>query len=203
MVEPDLDGKPQMRADARAKVAEQLSPIAAANRQLADKLETLTALKVEFLAGKLPKKPDILGLQIGTDRWKPSDFEMRKWARYVAGVEDPGGIEERLASGQVSLEDREVMQKVYPERLAEITRQIMEGLPAVTKLSHERKLALSILTGVAVVPSMDPRIRAVLQGTYADQTPPEGGPPGPVAQANFGSVTKSAPEPTPAQSRSS
>ena len=62
-------------------------------------------------------------------------------------------------------------------------------------------VALSMLTGVPVVASMDPRIMEVLQGTFAEEAGPDGT--GPKAKPNFGSVSKSAPEPTPAQARSS
>ena len=36
---------------------------------------------------------------------------MRTWARYVAAVEDPGGVEERLAAGTVTPEDAEKLLK--------------------------------------------------------------------------------------------
>lgn len=197
------DGKAQMRPEARQALGERLAPIAVTNPILADQLETLIARRIAFLADKLPRRPDILGVQVGPDKWQPGDMAMRKWARYVAAVEDPGGIEERLAAGAVSPEDAEVMREVYPERLREITQQIVAQLPQLRgQLPYERKLALSIMTGVPVVAAMDPRIMGVLQGNYAEQAPAEDGPPGPVATPQFGSVSSdSAPDPTPAQRR--
>lgn len=191
-----LDGKPVMRETARAELADRLKGIAALDPHLADKLETIAARRIEFLAEKLPRRPDIAGIPIGPDRWQPSDMAMRKWARYVAGVEDPGAIEERLSHGTVSVEDAEVMREVYPERLAELTRQIVDQMPSVRMLPYQKRLALSVLTGVPVVAAMDPRIRDVLQSTFAGEAEP------PIATPQFGSVSaKSAPEPTPAQSR--
>lgn len=203
-VMPGPDGKAVMRPDARQALGDRLQPVAVTNPKLADMLETLIARRLTFLADKMPRRPDILGNQIGPDRWQPPDMEMRKFARYVAAVEDPGAIEERLASGTVSPEDAEVMREVYPERLREITQQIVAQLPQLRgQLPYERKLALSIMTDVPVVAAMDPAILHVLQGTFAAETPEDGKPPGPVAKAQFGSVSaKSAPEPTPAQSRS-
>lgn len=197
----DETGKPRMTEAARMEVADRLKAVGVLSPGIADQLEALAARRIEFLASKLPKRPDVAGIQIGPDRWRPSDMEMRKWARYVAGVEDPAGIEERLADGAVSVEDAEVMREVYPERLAELTRQIVEQLPTVrATLPYQRKLALSIMTGVPVVAAMDPRILGTLQETFAEEAGPDGE--GPKAKPNFGSVSKSAPEPTPAQQRS-
>ncbi len=180
---------PQMRPEARAQMAERLKPIASMNAILADRMETLAARRLEFLAARLPRKPELDVMQIGPDRWQPSDMEMRTFARYAAAVEDPGAIEERLAAGRVSPEDAEVMREVYPERLAELTRQIVEQLPALQKsLPYHRRLALSILTGVNVDPSMHPEVLAVLQSAFEEEAAPDGGAVPAQSKPQFGSV---------------
>ena len=183
------DGAPVLRRDARARVAERLAPIGATDPVLADRLETMQARRVEFLARKLPKRSDASALRVGPDLWQPSDFEMRGWARYVAAVEDPAGIAERLASGAITHEDAEVMREVYPEMLADLTRQVLERLPTLrATLPYQRRVALSLLTGVAVDPAMDPRILRVLQGSFANEPGTEGGTQAPTPKAQFGSV---------------
>lgn len=197
------DGSTVMRPQARQAMAAQLAPIRAASPIMADRMETLAARRLEFLASKLPRRADLGTLQTGPDRYQPSDLEMRTFARYAAGVEDPGGIEERLAAGQITPEDAQVMREVYPERLAEITRQIVEQLPTLRQtLPYPRRLALSILTGVAVDAAMHPRVLAVLQSQYASEEGSAGGTQAPRAQAQFGSV-KSTDKATPAQERAS
>lgn len=197
------DGSTVMRPQARQAMAAQLAPIRAVNPIMADRMETLAARRLEFLASKLPRRPDLGTLQAGPDRYQPSDLEMRTFARYAAGVEDPGGIEERLAAGQITPEDAQVMREVYPERLADITRQIVEQLPTLrATLPYQRRLALSILTGVAVDASMHPRVLAVLQSQFAAEEGTDGGTQAPRAQAQFGSV-KSTDKATPAQERAS
>jgi hypothetical protein len=132
--------------------------------------------------------------------WQPSDIEMRTWARRVAGVEDPHGIVERLASGEVTPEDAETMRAVYPEMYADIQHQIMSQLGELrAKLPFQRRLAMSIFSGVPVDPCLDPRVLAALQGTFAGEQGTEGGTQAPKAQPAFGSVSK--PAPTPAQER--
>ena len=194
------DGRPKMRRGARARVAASLSPIAAVDPVLADRIESMQARKIEFLASRLPRRPDMGVIQTGADTWQPSDMEMRAWARYVAAVEDPAGIEERLLDGSLTPEDAEVMREVYPEMLADLTRQILEKLPELQEsLPYERRLSLSILTGVPVDPAMHPQVLAVLQGTFTREGGTDGGVHGPIPQPQFGSVKNQ--EATPSQQR--
>jgi polyhydroxyalkanoate synthesis regulator phasin len=203
LVEPGPDGKAVMREDARAKVAERLAPIGTQFPMLADALEEIAARRATFLADRLPRKPDAFAYQLGPDKWQPSDMDMRKWARYVAGVEDPGSIMDRVVDGSVSPEDAEVMREVYPEMLADLQHQILEqGSSATKAIPYQRRLALSRLTGIPVDASMEPGILRVLQASFSNEEGTEGGTQEPRAQPQFGSVSRSLPEPTPAQRRS-
>lgn len=200
LVEHGPDGKTMMREDARARVAQHLGPIGTQFPQLADALEELAARRVTFLADRLPKKPDMFANQLGPETWRPSDMEMRKWARYVAGVENPDTIMDRVVTGGVSPEDAEVMRKVYPEMLADLQQQIFEQAGTAKKtIPYQRRLALSRLTGIAVDPLMDPRILNVIQTAHKAEEGTEGGTQGPRAAPQFGSISR--PEPTPAQRR--
>jgi hypothetical protein len=194
------DGKATMRPEARGRVADRLAPIRAFDPLAADRLETLAARRIEFLADKMPRRPDMAGMPLGKDMWQPSDMAMRQWARYVAAVEDPGGIEERLTGGTVTPEDAEVMREVYPERMADITRQIIEQLPTLRQsLPYHRRIALSVFSGVPVDAAMDPRVLRVLQGAFKSEQGTEGGTKAPQSAPQFGSVK--AETATPAQHR--
>ena len=199
-VEPLPDGTVQTRRSTREQIAARLRPIAAVHPVMADRLESIAAARLEFLASKLPRRPDVGGMPIGPDKWQPSDMEMRTWARYVAAVEDPHGVVERLASGSITPEDVEAIQTVYPELHADITRQIVEQLPTLrTNLPYQRRLALSMFSGVPVDPALDPKVLRILQGSFTDEEGSERGTQAPMPQPAFGSVSKQ--EPTPAQQR--
>ncbi len=115
-------------------------------------------------------------------------------------VEDPGGIEERLASGQVTPEDAEVMREVYPERYANIVASIVEQLPKLRgTLPYSRRLALSIFSGVPVDAAMNPRILSVLQQTYTTEEGSEQGTQAPKPKPAFGSVKSQ--DATPSEQR--
>lgn len=193
-------GKPVMRTEARMAMAANLDPIRVADPLLADRLETLAARRLEFLADKLPKRPELDNIQIGPDNWQPSEMEMRTFGRYAAAVEDPGGIEERLASGQTTPEDGEVMREVYPERYAAMVAGIVEKLPTLrANLPYARRLALSIFSGVPVDAAMNPRILSVLQSSYTTEEGTDGGEHGPVPKPAFGSVKSQ--DATPSEKR--
>lgn len=195
------DGVPRMRPEARQRMAEKLAPLRMLQPLLADRIETLAARRLEFLAGKLPRRPELTSLPTGPDRWQPSDMQMREWARYAAAVEDPDGVEARLVSGGITPEDAEAMREVYPERMEAIKMDILAKLPTLKKqLPYNRRLALSIFSGVPVDPAMNPKILRVLQSAFADEPGSEGGTMAPQASPAFGSV-RSMEKPTQAQER--
>lgn len=198
------DGKVEVRPEARQAIADRLLPVRAVDPIGADKLETIAARRLQFLASKLPRRPDASGFRFGgKDLWQPSDFEMRTFARYAAAAEDPHGVMERVAAGMVTPEDAETMREVYPELLADFTTEVSTRIPELRKaLPYKRRLAMSILTGVPVDPAMDPAIMRVLQASFEKEPGTEGGIQAPRAQAQFGSV-KAESSPTPAQERGS
>lgn len=198
------DGSVQMRPEARLAMAKQLDPIRAVNPLLADQIETTVARKIAYQSSKLPRHPEVGGLQVGPDNWHPSEMQMRSWARTVRACEDPGGVEERLIHGNMTPEDAEAYRTVYPERFAALQQAIFQAAPTLSKtLPMKRKIALSIFTGVPCTPSMQPNVLARLQATYATEPGSAGGTQSPTAQPRFGAMgsLKSSDKPTPAQQR--
>ncbi len=196
------DGVLAMRPEARQAMAARISPIRAHQPLLADQMETVGARRLVYLAGKLEKRPDLGVMQTGPDTWKPSELGMRTWARHAAAVEDPGGVEERLAHGTITPEDAEAYNAVYPERAAHLKQLIIEQLPTLkAALPYKRRLALSIFAGVPVDAAMAPSILHVLQSSFTSEPGTEGGMQAPKASPQFGSVKKSVPQPTPADTR--
>lgn len=196
----DPSGIPVMRPEARERLAQRFDGLRGEDPIAADKLETLAAKRLTFLASKLPRKPDVAGLGTGPDRWQPSDMLMRAAARYMIAVEDPIGVVERLATGQITPEDAEAMREVYPEMYADIRQQIITQLPTLrATLPYHRRLALSIFSGAPVDPAMHPRIIKVLQASFSDEPGTEGGTQSPTPQPQFGSVRNQ--EATPSELR--
>jgi hypothetical protein len=169
-------------------MAARLAPLKASSPILADRIETIAAAKLAFLSSIMPRKPDIHGIPTGPDHWTPSDLQMRSWARSVSAAEDPHGVEERLVHGTVTPEDAAAYHAIYPERAEALKQQILTELPKLQKsLPYARRLSLSIFSGVAVDPAMDPAILRVLQSGFAND---DGSPMtnAPMPSPQFGSV---------------
>jgi hypothetical protein len=194
-------GVPVMRPEARQMMAAQLAAIRATSPMLADRIETVGARRMEYLAGIMPHLPDYGVMQLGPDRRRIPDLQMRSFARSVAAVEDPHAALARVAGGNFVPEDANAIRAVYPELLADFTQQIVAKLPTLQKtLPYKRRLALSMLTGVPVDVAMTPAVLREIQGMYAAEPGTAGGTQAPVAQAQFGSVQRTDPG-TPAQRR--
>ncbi len=198
------DGSTVMRPDARVAMAGMLDGVRHVNPVLADQLETLQARKTAYYAQIAPKKPEPAALQIGPDTSRPSDMAIRQWARAVRAGEDPASVEERLARGYCTPEEAHCFQTLFPARHAELVREIFTAAPHVTKTwSMGKKVALSIFSGVAVTPAMQPNVIAVLQSTFNVEPGSAGGTraPGPAPRfGSFGSV-RDIDKPTPSQAR--
>lgn len=194
------DGTTVMRPEARREMSKKLAPLRVMNPLLADKVETAAARRVEFLAAKLPKRPDLVSLRVGPDTWRPSDFEISKFARYANAAENPAAVLERVADGTVTPSDAEALRSVYPEMYQSMRAQIIENLGALQKtLPYEKRLALSILFDAPVDPSMSPMMIRRLQSSFQAEPGTQGGTMPPNAEPISGSI--STPEPTPAQKR--
>lgn len=193
-------GNVVMRPAAREKIAARLADVRAIDPIVADRMETGLVRKYEYLASMLPRAPDVAGRRIGPSTWRPSEMKIRAWARIAHAVEDPIGVVERLAGGSISPEEAQAFRAVYPELHREIQEQIWAQLPSLrATLPYQKQIALSIFSGVAVSPAMDPRVRRVLQASFAAEPASEGGTQAPRPQPQFGSVR--AEQPTPSQER--
>lgn len=200
------DGTLQMRPEARQAMAQRLAPFAAVNPLLADKIETAAARKVVYMSSKIPKRPEIDGMQIGPDTWKPSDLAIRSWARTVRACEDPHSVEMRLAQGVCTPEESEAYRVCYPERYQAMQLAITTAAPKLSKtLPISKKVALYVFSGVPTMPALQPNVLKVLQSNFAVEPGTAGGSAAPKPLPSFGALgsMKALDKPTPAQQRGS
>lgn len=184
---------PKVRSGVRKAIAAKLAPLALTAPVTADRIESQKVKELLFAYAKMPRTT-----QLGMTSIPPDDLAMRSWARTVAAMEDPGGIEERLADGTITVEDAEVMRELYPARMAEVMGRIMAKL-GTSRLSYEKRLDLSLLTGEPVDASMMPEMIQALQSDFVEEEGSEGGTEAPKPQPAMGSIAR--PQGTPAQER--
>lgn len=191
-------GKPIVHLEAKKQIRESLTGIRALSQAVGEGIENVKVRGLEFLAEKLPKRPSYLEMITGPERWRPSSFQIASFARYMVAVEDPASVVERLADGSITPEDAEALKVVYPEMYQEIQTDILMRLPELQKtLPYERRLALSIFSGIPVDPAMNKNVVEMLQSIYANEPGTEGGTQPPKPNPQFGSVRNE--EPTRAQ----
>lgn len=190
-------GAIRMTPAARERVYEQLEPVRLLNIELADKIESHVARRVEFLARVMPKRPDAAGPQ-----WRPSDTQLREFARYVQVVEEPMTVLARARAGTITSQDVEALREVYPAVYSRVQQEaLMQTAKLRDKLTSQQRIAMSMLTGTPIDPALHPAILAQLQASFTFEPGTAGGTQAPAPQPQFGSVSK--PNPTPAQDRSS
>lgn len=198
----DANGTPRLRPEARAKMAAQLRGLRATDPIAADRIETLAARRIEYLSALIPRRPDFGTPNFGNDGYKPSDLEMRSYARSIAAAEDPSGVEERVINGTVTPEDAAAYWAIYPERGQHFKMQYLNAVSGkAERPSLRQRIAFGMFAGVPVDPSMHPTVLAALQAPFAAEPGTEGGTQAPKASPQFGSIKKSPDAPTPAQTR--
>lgn len=198
------DGSVQMRPEARQALAAKLDPIRTVNPVLADKVEDVAARRVAYVSSKIPRQPDIAGLQLGPNKWQPSDMEIRAFARTVRAAEDPHSVEQRLAQGTVTPDEAAAYRAVYPERFAQLQQAVTAAAPLLAKtLPMKKKVALFTFTGIPTTAALQPNVLAVLQGNFAAEPGSAGGTQAPKPMPSFGAfgTPRSMDKPTPAQAR--
>lgn len=134
---------------------------------------------VAFLAGKAPREPEQPMGEVRAMRrpFRPPSTEVARFARYLAAVEDPGGVLEGMAGGAVTREAVEAMEQVYPALWGELRGKLVERLAtAGTALDYRQRLALAQVLGPqAVQVAASPQALKVLQGTFEGAQEGQGG----------------------------
>lgn len=110
--------------------------------------------RMAFLADRLPKNP--LAGYPGHDDWEPSTQDLNKFARYVRASADPMGVLKRISNGSVSTEDVEALQATSPALFEETKAKLLANADRFEKMPFNRRMALSLLFGVPLDPSLKP-----------------------------------------------
>jgi hypothetical protein len=94
-----------------------------------------------FLDSVAPKPPPgiVPALQ---SPWAPSATDRRKWAHYLAAVQDPLRLVEQIRNGAVLPETVQAVSSVYPQLMADIQQRMMERLNGYEKALPPRQRAV-------------------------------------------------------------
>lgn len=109
---------------------------AGVDENIANELVEHTTRNAEFLQSKLPNP-----------NRQPARADLLKFSRYMAAVEQPSSIMERIADLKMTREDKEVMQKLYPMELAMIQQVIREEIEEKRGFSSVQRAQHSLILG--------------------------------------------------------
>lgn len=139
-----------------------LTPVAKANPELAHAMRNKLLTSLNFLASKLPKVERNPMLPNAEPVGKPSAHAIERWTRYVDGVTDPMSAIADVRAGKLSQEKAEAVRATFPAVFEAIKQSAIAEAAAMKKpVDYERQVQLSLLLGIPLNPTMDPKfIRA-------------------------------------------
>lgn len=150
------------------KRMETLSEVAPNTAQMAA-MRIMTG--VQFLQSKLPRDPNRdKYLNPAHSNWKPSAYELDKFERYVAAVENPLSVLEQFSDGIVNREGLEAVQTVYPTLFEDFKSGLtIQVAQLETPLAYQKRLLLRNAIGIVSDPTVSPDMVMQLQASYLPQ----------------------------------
>lgn len=124
-----------------------------------------------YLNQYAPKDPMAgKSLLIQDSGWQPSDTELTQFMRRVAVVNDPTVAIDRLAEGNVTLEEIDALKMVHPEVYASLQKTIITAImDKGNKVPYQTRLLLGTVFGLPTDYSMTPEFVGRMQATYNPQ----------------------------------
>lgn len=155
------------QSDERRAMRVSSFPLRQENPQLAAALEAHTQRVADFLAAKAGELSAVTrpGDPFGRLRQpRHSAAKAAKLARYVDAATNPAHALERIGNGDISREDVEVLQTLYPRMYQRMVNEVLMNLGSVDELpTYEARVKLSHLLNAPADPSMRPENAAALQ----------------------------------------
>jgi len=150
----DVVANPDLLVEASTKAFADISEHAPG---IADAATQKAAQGAMFLYEKMPKNPGGEFNIFANKQWKPSDFEISKWMKYVKTVDDPMSALKDMRKGLLSYEQVDTLKSVYPEIYNETKNAFMEELSGLKEeLPYQKKMQIGILFGLPVDYSLNP-----------------------------------------------
>jgi hypothetical protein len=105
---------------------------------------------------------------MATSRWRPSDTEIARFARYVRAAEQPLSILHDLEAGTLTREAVETVKELYPKLYGQIGQSLfMRAAELRETVPYAARVQLSILFGKPVDATTRPDFVAEMQQTFA------------------------------------
>lgn len=148
--------------------------------RLASSLAAVARRKLEWLDAQMPRPPAGMP-DPDVPPWRPTPAQEQRWARVVRAADDPAGVIERAAAGDVSVDEIETVRAVFPRLYEEAQMAVLNAVADGASIPYARRIQLGALFGLPLTATQDPQFAATMQAGYAAPAEP---PPQPRPSAN-------------------
>ncbi len=147
-----------------------------ADPRIVDAIVATTEKRLQFLDSKVVRPPAPASI-FGAPPWAPSKANVASFARVVGAVDDPAGVLERAANGDVvTADEADALRVCYPKLFQDAQRQLLEKAtsrkPNATPISYAQRVMLSNLFDAPLDSTADPSYAATIATIYEDDAPP-------------------------------
>lgn len=151
--------------------------------RLAQSLASLARRRLAYLDEKMPRPP-AGGIDPDLPPWHPTEAQAEQWASIVDATDDPAGVLERAAAGDVSVDQIDAVRAVFPKLYAEAQLAVIEGVASGKSIPYQRRVQLGAIFGLPLAPTQDAEFAAAMQASYA-APPPDAPTPRPSANVDL------------------
>lgn len=124
---------------------------------------------IQYLYEKMPKNPN-MPLNAAQDRWVPSSAELSKYERVMMAATKPLSILSDLDRGTLTKDSVDTVKDLYPKLYADMLSKVTERVAQSKKpLPYSTITSLSILMGVPLDSTLQPKFIAQMQATFGPQ----------------------------------
>lgn len=168
----DVDGN--ITPAGRSSIAEAIGDLGEGAPNIAIAVGMKAMEIATYLAGKVPpamRNP--YEMFPGDEPPLVSDTERETFARYVHAAQDPMSVVDRLARGDVTPEEADVLQTCYPRLYgqvrAQIDAQVRAGQAAGKPIDYEQRVAYGVLFKTRTDATMDPEVLMIIADAQAQR----------------------------------
>jgi hypothetical protein len=147
-----MDANDNYAATVRDRTQQALGEMPERAPRLASKVATGATKAAQFLASKIPVPLRGEGFTPGVDAPTPSDADIAKFARYYNTVSNPMSALRDLETGQLTSEQAETLQVVWPSLFNRVRMHVVEQLGMAEAkgkaIPYSAKVQLDLLLGL-------------------------------------------------------
>lgn len=173
-----------------ARVGQLASAFSGTSAHLASLVAEKKLAALAYLQSQVPKDPLPARAFQREPEWKPTAAQREEFLRKVELVNNPSVVWEHYQKGTLSKGDRDTLKAVYPKIYSSMVERILLAAhdPRLPGLSHQKRVALSMFTGVPLDQSLKnlSAIQAAISGPIAQDQSQSGVAPQPSSRPKLG-----------------